>query len=111
MAGARDDDRSTTCAFLAEAQEAAVRLGGDANHVWTAFGPTNVRIHQVATAIELGDIQVAVELGPKLDTSGLPIERPSAHDVVDQKTEGQTQSPARSSRPATAHRVTAVPVA
>ncbi|MER6577314.1 hypothetical protein [Nonomuraea sp. NPDC001023] len=70
MAAARDDDRSTTRAFLAEAQEAAVRLGGDANHVWTAFGPTNVRIHQVATAIELGDIQVAVELGPNWIPAG-----------------------------------------
>ncbi|MFI6708498.1 helix-turn-helix domain-containing protein [Nonomuraea sp. NPDC050478] len=82
MAAARDDDRSTTRAFLAEAQEAAVRLGSDANHVWTAFGPTNVRIHQVATAIELGDIQVAVELGPKLDTSGLPIERRARHGLA-----------------------------
>ncbi|MER7503527.1 helix-turn-helix transcriptional regulator [Nonomuraea pusilla] len=82
MAAARDDDRSTTRAFIAEAEEAAARLGSDANHVWTAFGPTNVRIHQVATAIELGDIQVAVALGPRLDTSGLPIERRARHGLA-----------------------------
>ncbi|MFI7696253.1 hypothetical protein ACIBQ6_44795 [Nonomuraea sp. NPDC049655] len=36
----------------------------------------------MATAIELGDIQVAVELGPKLDTSGLPIERRARHGLA-----------------------------
>ncbi|MGW6502906.1 helix-turn-helix domain-containing protein [Nonomuraea angiospora] len=82
MAAARDDDRNTTRAFLAEAWDAAARLGRDANHVWTAFGPTNVRIHEVATAIELGDIQVAVELGPRLDTRGLPIERRARHGLA-----------------------------
>lgn len=82
MAAARDDDRSTTHAFIAQAEEAAARLGSDANYVWTAFGPTNVRIHQVATAIELGDIQVAVALGPRLDTSGLPIERRARHGLA-----------------------------
>ncbi|MGV9375755.1 helix-turn-helix domain-containing protein [Nonomuraea sp. NPDC003707] len=82
MAAARDDDRNTTRAFLAEARGSATRLGRDANHVWTAFGPTNVRIHEVATAIELGDIQVAVELGPRLDTRGLPIERRARHGLA-----------------------------
>ncbi|MGP3912114.1 helix-turn-helix domain-containing protein [Nonomuraea sp. 10N515B] len=82
MAAARDDDRSTTRAFVAEAEVSAARLGRDANYVWTAFGPTNVRIHEVATAIELGDIQVAVDLGPRLDTSGLPIERRARHGLA-----------------------------
>ncbi|MFG1963556.1 helix-turn-helix domain-containing protein [Nonomuraea sp. NPDC049028] len=82
MAAARDDDRSTTRAFIAEAWESATRLGRDANYVWTAFGPTNVRIHEVATAIELGDIQVAVDVGPRLDTSGLPIERRARHGLA-----------------------------
>lgn len=40
-----------------------------------AFGPTNVAIHRVATAAELGDVQVAVDLGPRVDTSALPVER------------------------------------
>ncbi|MEV0620813.1 helix-turn-helix transcriptional regulator [Nonomuraea sp. NPDC050404] len=82
MAAARDDDRDATRAFLAEARESAVRLGRDANYVWTAFGPTNVRIHEVATAIELGDIQVAVDLGPGLDTIGLPVERRARHGLA-----------------------------
>ncbi|WFE21629.1 helix-turn-helix transcriptional regulator [Solwaraspora sp. WMMD937] len=79
MAAARSDDASTTRTFLTAAEEAAARLGNDANHLWTAFGPTNVAIHRVATAAELGDIQVAVDLGPRIDTSALPMERRIRH--------------------------------
>ncbi|MGH4033201.1 helix-turn-helix domain-containing protein [Actinomycetota bacterium Odt1-20B] len=81
MAAARAEDRATTQAFLREAETAATRLGADANHMWTAFGPTNVAIHKVATAGELGDFQVASDLGPQVDTSGLPIERRVRHDL------------------------------
>ncbi|MFE0251782.1 hypothetical protein [Streptomyces sp. NPDC059010] len=81
MAAARADDRSTTRAFLAEADHAAQQLGRDANHMWTAFGPTNVAIHRVATSAELGDMQVAADLGPQIDTSRLPIERRTRHSL------------------------------
>ncbi|MFJ4947627.1 helix-turn-helix domain-containing protein [Streptomyces sp. NPDC088760] len=81
MASARADDRATTRTFLDEAKRAADRLGTDANHVWTAFGPTNVAIHRVATAAELGDMQVAVDLGPQIDTTGLPTERRTRHNL------------------------------
>ncbi len=40
---------------------------------------TNVLIHQVATATELGDIQVAIDLGPQVDTTALPMERQVRH--------------------------------
>jgi transcriptional regulator with XRE-family HTH domain len=79
MAGARNNDRSTVRAFLASADETARRLGHDANHLWTAFGPTNAAIHRVATAAELGDIQVAIDLGPQIDTSPVPMERRIRH--------------------------------
>jgi transcriptional regulator with XRE-family HTH domain len=79
MAASRAEDRPTTRAFLHEAQDAAARLGSDANHMWTAFGPTNVAIHQVNTAMEFGDVQVALDIGPALDTSGLPVERRVRH--------------------------------
>ncbi|MEV5937969.1 helix-turn-helix domain-containing protein [Streptomyces sp. NPDC051994] len=79
MAAARAEDRGSTRQFLAEAESTAQRLGQDANHMWTAFGPTNVAIHRVATAGELGDVQVAVDLGPQVDTSGLPVERQVRH--------------------------------
>ena len=59
MASSRMEDRSLTRDFLEHAQRAAGYLGTDGNHLWTAFGPTNVAIHRVATAMELGDVQVA----------------------------------------------------
>jgi transcriptional regulator with XRE-family HTH domain len=81
MAAARADDRATTQVFIEEAARAAQRLGRDANHLWTAFGPTNVAIHRVNTAMELGDVQVAVDLGPRVDTSGVPLERRVRHSL------------------------------
>jgi hypothetical protein len=81
MAAARGEDRAAAAAFLDYAQEAARQLGGDANRVWTSFGPTNVDIHRVATAAELGDMQVAVDLGPRIDVAGLPIERQVRHKL------------------------------
>jgi transcriptional regulator with XRE-family HTH domain len=79
MAASRTEDRPTTRAFLIEAEETSRRLGRDANYLWTAFGPTNVAIHQVNTAMELGDVQIALDIGPALDTSGLPTERRVRH--------------------------------
>ena len=58
VAASRAEDRQATTGFLAEAQDAANRLGRDANVMWTAFGPTNVVIHRVSTAMELGDVQL-----------------------------------------------------
>jgi hypothetical protein len=79
MAASRANDSATTATFLAHAEEAAQRLGADANHLWTAFGPTNVAIHRVATAAELGNVQVALDLGPRIDTSHMPMERRVRH--------------------------------
>lgn len=60
IAAARDADRDTTATLLDEADTMAQRLGTDANHRWTAFGPTNVKVHRVATAVELGDAGHAI---------------------------------------------------
>lgn len=79
MAAARADDRTTVRDFLDGATRAATRLGSDHNLMWTAFGPTNVAIHRVSTSMELGDLQVALSLGPALDTSGVPTERRVRH--------------------------------
>jgi hypothetical protein len=81
MAAARNEDRGTTRTFLTEAEQSARWLGQDDNHFWTAFGPTNVAIHRVSTAMELGDVQVAVDLGPRVDASALPTERRVRHGI------------------------------
>jgi len=53
----------------------ARRLGEDRNDFGTEFGPTNVALHQVAVAVELGNATEALELADKVDASGLSAER------------------------------------
>jgi hypothetical protein len=79
VAAARADDRSSVQSFLNVADETTRPLDHDSNHLWTAFGPTNVSIHRVTTAMDLGDVQLAIDLGPRVDTSALPIERQVRH--------------------------------
>lgn len=79
IAAARTNDRSTAGGYLAEAAEMAGLLSQDSNHLWTAFGPTNVKIHQVTAAMSLGDVQVALDLIPSTETRGLPAERQVRH--------------------------------
>lgn len=38
-------------------------------------------IHRVATAGELGDIQIAADLGARIDATGLPVERRVRHSL------------------------------
>lgn len=60
VAAARHGDRDTAATLLDEARHAADRLGGDHNHRWTAFGPTNVRLHRISIALLLGDAGTAI---------------------------------------------------
>ena len=68
--------------FLTEADQAAERLGRDANFLWTAFGPTNVKIHRMTATMELGDVQVALDLGPRVDTHAMPVEQRVRHAIA-----------------------------
>jgi len=69
---ARDNDRRGADQLLNEAERAASQLGDERNDFWFAFGPTNVRIHAVSLAVEVGDPDEAIRLGEALDTSRLP---------------------------------------
>ncbi|MEU5940410.1 helix-turn-helix domain-containing protein [Micromonospora sp. NPDC047548] len=62
MAAARIGDSATVDDLLNGAREAATLLGGDQNHYWTSFGPTNLELHRAAAAVELGDGGRAVEI-------------------------------------------------
>jgi transcriptional regulator with XRE-family HTH domain len=53
-------------------------LGRDANHWQTGFGPTNVELHRVAVALDLGDVSFVVGHGQNLPTTGVPPERAAA---------------------------------
>jgi transcriptional regulator with XRE-family HTH domain len=63
---------SPAVARLRSAQRLAELLGHDGNHVWTAFGPTNVAIHRLAVSTNLGDPTAALRAAEKLDVGGLP---------------------------------------
>ena len=68
----RRADRGTATERLALARSLADQLGADANHGWTAFGPTNVQIHEVSIAVELGDAGQAAARAAGLKTDNLP---------------------------------------
>ncbi|MFI1416397.1 helix-turn-helix domain-containing protein [Streptomyces sp. NPDC020731] len=74
---AREGNRRGTHEHIDRAREIAARLGEDRNDFDTEFGPTNVEIHAVSTAVELGDAGLALEVAQQVDASGLSPERQS----------------------------------
>jgi transcriptional regulator with XRE-family HTH domain len=72
LVAARRGDAQAARECLAEAATVAERLGRDDNRLWTAFGPTNVVIHEVSVAVALGQLDKATRIGEVLDTSRLP---------------------------------------
>jgi len=74
---AREGNRARTHEHIERARGIAARLGEDRNDFDTEFGPTNVEIHAVSTAVELGDAGLALEVAQGVDTSGLSPERQS----------------------------------
>lgn len=78
-AAARRRDRATSRELLTQAQAAAERLGEDANYWQTGFGPTNVELHRLTAALDLGDVGYVVARGPHIGTAHLPVERAVCH--------------------------------
>ncbi|MFF9409062.1 helix-turn-helix domain-containing protein [Streptomyces anandii] len=74
---AREGNRGRTHEHIDRARGIAARLGEDRNDFDTEFGPTNVEIHAVSTAVELGDAGLALEVAQRVDASGLSPERQS----------------------------------
>lgn len=71
VTAARRTDKGEAWRRLDAADELAGLLGHDANHGWTAFGPTNVGIHRVSIAAELGDVGEALRAAAHVDPSRL----------------------------------------
>ncbi|MEU2438526.1 helix-turn-helix transcriptional regulator [Streptomyces rubradiris] len=72
---ARAGERSAARKQIDKAREVARQLGEDRNDFNLEFGPTNVEIQAVSTAVDLGDAGEAIDIGQGLDASGLSIER------------------------------------
>jgi transcriptional regulator with XRE-family HTH domain len=77
VVAAREGDRTATRQAIAKARKIGSRLGADRNDYNTEFGPTNVELHAVSTAIDLGDAGEAIELAKAIDASTLSTERQS----------------------------------
>ncbi|MGH9066225.1 MAG: helix-turn-helix domain-containing protein [Acidimicrobiales bacterium] len=79
---ARGGDAEAARRHLRVAEGLARHLGADRNDYDTEFGPTNVALHRVAVAVELGNAGQALELAAAVDPSGLSPER-QARFLVD----------------------------
>lgn len=79
VAAARHQDRGIAADLLRQAGHAAEQLGEDANYWQTGFGPTNVELHRLSIALDLGDVAYVVEHGPAIPVQHMPTERRVCH--------------------------------
>ncbi|MER5531899.1 helix-turn-helix transcriptional regulator [Streptomyces sp. NPDC002677] len=75
VAAARLNLADEAYGYLRDAREMADRVGDGRNDYNTEFGPTNVGLHEVSVAVDLGDAGVALRAAQSIDASGLSAER------------------------------------
>ena len=93
---ARINDADTAYSELERAGQMAERLGDGHNEFNTEFGPVNVRLYEIAVAVELGDAGRALRAAATVDTSaGCP---PSGKAGCSSTSPARTPSAARSVR-------------
>lgn len=78
---AREGDRKSAEGHLRIARSLARRLGEDRDDYGTEFGPTNVALHAVAVAVELGNASDAIALAGEVQITGLSPERQARYLV------------------------------
>ena len=76
---ARGGERDQAERAIQKARGLAERLGVDRNDFGTEFGPTNVQLHAVAVAVELGDAGLALTIANTVDPTVLSPERQSRY--------------------------------
>jgi transcriptional regulator with XRE-family HTH domain len=81
VAAARDNKRSEAHDHLDTARKIAEQLGEDRDDYGTEFGPTNVAIHEISVAVELGDAGRAIELGQQVSPTNLSPERQARYHL------------------------------
>ncbi|MGX4689122.1 helix-turn-helix domain-containing protein [Streptomyces sp. JNUCC 63] len=80
---AKQGDRHTAHALIAEAQATAGQLGHDALLRGTVFGPSQVLLHQVSISHLLGDAGQAIEHARRIDAAALPTTERQARYWID----------------------------
>lgn len=81
VAAARLNLADEAYGYLREAREMAKQVGDGRNDYYTEFGPTNVGLHEVAVAVDLGDAGVALRAAQGVDASGLSAERQTRFQI------------------------------
>ena len=74
---ARAGRRTEAHEAIAKSRQIAARLGKDRNDYETEFGLTNVELHAIAVAVDLGDAGEALDVASAIDATGLSAERQS----------------------------------
>jgi hypothetical protein len=64
-------DRAAVDRHLASARTVAAEVGADRNDFWSAFGPSNVLIHEISAAVTFGDAKLALKRAQALDVERL----------------------------------------
>ena len=75
VAAARMNEAEAAYDHLRQARAMAQEVGEGRNDYNTEFGPTNVGLHEVAVAVDLGDAGVALRAAQDIDASTLSSER------------------------------------
>jgi tetratricopeptide (TPR) repeat protein len=81
IAAARENNRQQAHKHLDQAREIAANLGEDRDDFGTEFGPTNVALHAVSVAVELGDAGQALDLARDIDSASLSAERQARYSI------------------------------
>jgi hypothetical protein len=85
VAAAQHGNRGIAHELLGEADEAARRLGMDAdgNLRGTAFGPANAMVHRVNIAVTLGDAGTAIDVARRVDLGKITVTERKATLLLD----------------------------
>ena len=83
IAAAQHEKRGGADELLAEAEDAAARLGDDLNLRWTAFGPTNASLHRVNIAVTMGDAGTAIDVARTVDLGKIDVTERKASFLMD----------------------------
>jgi transcriptional regulator with XRE-family HTH domain len=75
VAAAKVNQAEKAYEYLRLARELAERVGRGRNDYNTEFGPTNVGLHEIAVAVDLGDAGVALRAAAGIDPTELSSER------------------------------------
>ncbi|MEV7981198.1 helix-turn-helix transcriptional regulator [Streptomyces sp. NPDC086519] len=81
VAAARLNLADEAYGYLRDAREMAEQVGDGRNDYNTEFGPTNVGLHEVSVAVDLGDAGVALRAAQSIDASGLSAERQTRFQI------------------------------